>query len=109
VVSPLAEVLMATATMDVKEEAVIEVRGQLASEEDARKLQQVLPGLLALSRLLGPPVAAKVPGEPGQMLARMAPLLGKLKPEQKGSEITGTIRTDAGEALRAILDTARRQ
>ncbi len=108
-VGSLAEVQWASATLDLpdesgKEEALLEVRGLLGSEEEARKMQKALAPMIALAPLMLPLMSNKVPGMPGRMIGRMAPVIGKMKMQQQGKEVVGTIRTDAVEMMQGVLE-----
>jgi hypothetical protein len=103
-VKPLLEVQTASFTLDVADEAVFEVRGQLESEEKAKKLQKAIPRLRAQAKLVLPVMGALVGGgNRAQALAQLPEILDTIKPEQKGNEVIAVVKTDPAEVVQALL------
>jgi hypothetical protein len=100
--APLAEVQVAEATVNVGEEAILEVRGQTAGEDQAKKLQgsirtwqNLARGYLLLMALKG--------GDEAKASQQLGKLLSQLKVEARGSELHATLKTDADTIASGLI------
>jgi hypothetical protein len=98
----LANVRLATATVDVGEEAVVEARARTGSREQAEKLHESIKDKIdGLKGLLV--VMALLPGEKGKAAKQIRNLLGGLKIERDGDELTATVKVDGATAAAGMI------
>ncbi|MFO0927562.1 MAG: hypothetical protein U0736_11060 [Gemmataceae bacterium] len=95
----LAEVRTASAALRVGQRLEFDLRGQLLDEAAAQRLGETLPGLITKGRFLLPVLATMRGGEEGKLLGRLGGLLGKIKPEQAGTEVYATVEVDAADVV----------